>query len=790
MIESVPPVVMSAFARIGLALAYFVWQAAAIAAVLAIVLWLMGKRSPGARYLTSVVALTLMTIMPVATLWYVGRWHEVSPRFIDSVPAGANRLILASPADEVLAEPPRVGPSVVEPTLSVGEPAVAESAADEGRTAGLSAMLSRTRLNQALSAAAIVWACGVVLLAVRLMLGWLSLHRLRCKNTEALSEPAASIVQQLRDRLGLQHVTVLATRAWNEPVAFGLLRPIVLVPLSVLTQCPSELIEALVAHELAHIRRYDLWVNLLQRVSETLLFYHPAVWWVSGRIRVERELCCDDLAVRITNRRAEYATALVEVSRLARGSCAPALAAGAISPRLSVLDRARRVLQVPARPPAGRRVSYWVAGPLSVALGFTIGLVAVTSSRTSAAALSATTQPGAEPRADLLRPLPESKTFTFEWKDVSFKEAVEDLSRMTGLSVRGLVQIGKAETPLNITFESVRPLAFDEALLLFDRLIEADGCWIVRREDFLDLKRITDLYRFIPPANVYTSVEAYRKADLPGWDVASVLYEPKVHPGESLASFAMDNVPNNMARAIIAIDKRHVELRGIVYYIDQQLELLERMDSGQPPGPPAASSSAGGPAFGRLGSINSSRPDTSQEPDEAFAVFSRAGRTGSGGTNDQIDIRSLAEGIVTRVHVRQGQQVKPGDLLVELDNAEIKLELEAAKLRLEAAVNELEWMRKAELALMKELQAKDSTGLEAQAILRPESEKFAREAELAKLEVHRWELRLTRTLIKAPAAGHVVHIAYIQGRKMSAGEQILVLRPISAESSTQPANRN
>ena len=67
----------------------------------------------------------------------------------------------------------------------------------------------------------------------------------------------------------------------------------ILLPTSWLTELPPDMLESIIAHELAHIRRGDLWVNLLQRVIEVLLFYHPAVWWLSQRIRVERELCCD-----------------------------------------------------------------------------------------------------------------------------------------------------------------------------------------------------------------------------------------------------------------------------------------------------------------------------------------------------------------------------------------------------------------------------------------------------------------------------------------------------------------
>ncbi len=76
----------------------------------------------------------------------------------------------------------------------------------------------------------------------------------------------------------------------------------VLLPAALLTGMPAELLEAVIAHELAHIRRLDLWVNLGQRVVETLLFYHPAVWWLSARVRREREVCCDEAAAGATER--------------------------------------------------------------------------------------------------------------------------------------------------------------------------------------------------------------------------------------------------------------------------------------------------------------------------------------------------------------------------------------------------------------------------------------------------------------------------------------------------------
>ena len=111
-------------------------------------------------------------------------------------------------------------------------------------------------------------------------------------------------------------------------------------------------VEAILAHELAHIRRHDYLVNLMQTVAETLLFYHPAVWWVSARIRDEREHCCDDLAVALCGDPVSYVAALTELEtwRSGEAALAPAATGG------SLLNRARQhsargMLTIHERPP-------------------------------------------------------------------------------------------------------------------------------------------------------------------------------------------------------------------------------------------------------------------------------------------------------------------------------------------------------------------------------------------------------------------------------------------------------
>src|SRR3989442_926572 len=108
---------------------------------------------------------------------------------------------------------------------------------------------------------------------------------------------------------------LFALETAGDAAAAGFIRPVVLLPLSWVSGLSAEVLEAVIAHELAHIRRFDLWVNLFQRVVETTLFFHPAVWWLSGRLRREREMCCDELACVATGERLGYAEALEQLAR-------------------------------------------------------------------------------------------------------------------------------------------------------------------------------------------------------------------------------------------------------------------------------------------------------------------------------------------------------------------------------------------------------------------------------------------------------------------------------------------
>ncbi len=131
---------------------------------------------------------------------------------------------------------------------------------------------------------------------------------------------------------------LLASASATVPFVVGWLRPVVLVPAALLTGLHPAEVEAIFAHELAHIRRHDFLVNLLQNVVETLLFYHPAVWWMSAQIRMEREHCCDDVAAAVCGGALDYARALVALERLRPATGLMVAASGG-----SLLERIRRL---------------------------------------------------------------------------------------------------------------------------------------------------------------------------------------------------------------------------------------------------------------------------------------------------------------------------------------------------------------------------------------------------------------------------------------------------------------
>ena len=182
---------------------------------------------------------------------------------------------------------------------------------------------------------------GVVALSIRLLGGWLTARRVARRQRRPVTPEIQAMAARLADRLALRRVVdVVESAGVAVPIMVGWLKPVIVLPTAVISGFTPDQVEALIVHELAHIRRNDYLVNLLQAAVETVLFYHPAVWWVSGRIRAEREHCCDDVAVTICDRLV-YARALSDLAALATPSLAMAASNG------SLVERVRRILGRP-----------------------------------------------------------------------------------------------------------------------------------------------------------------------------------------------------------------------------------------------------------------------------------------------------------------------------------------------------------------------------------------------------------------------------------------------------------
>ncbi|MCV2368659.1 M56 family metallopeptidase [Roseateles oligotrophus] len=197
------------------------------------------------------------------------------------------------------------------------------------------------------------WSFGVMLMALRLGVGLAWLGRLRRR-----AGPAPQAWQQRLDalalRLGLcRKVTLGLLPDLSSPITLGLLRPLVLLPTALLSGMPPPLLEALLAHELAHVRRWDYLANLLQSLVESLLFFHPVVWWLSGQMRDAREEVADELAAQALDDPRRMATALHELS-LQQAGFAPRLAMSASGGKL--LQRLERLL-APQAQTAGWKIA-------------------------------------------------------------------------------------------------------------------------------------------------------------------------------------------------------------------------------------------------------------------------------------------------------------------------------------------------------------------------------------------------------------------------------------------------
>src|SRR5882672_12490715 len=262
---------------LGWTLLHFLWQGAGVAALFAVASAVC--RSASARYALAVGALVLMLVSPVVTFMWLQA--EANP----AVSAGAEGAMTWAATSTQHAT-----------ALSGSRAPVAGTPSEPER--GMLWLVE-------------AWFLGVLLLSLRTAGGLFLIERMRRKEIKPVGGELFERCVALQRRMGLDRIIrYCECHRLDAPAVLGWFRPVVLLPVRALTGLTEEQIEAVIAHELAHIRRLDCFVNLFQIATETLLFYHPAVWWVSQRIRAERENCCDDEAISFCGDAVIYARAL------------------------------------------------------------------------------------------------------------------------------------------------------------------------------------------------------------------------------------------------------------------------------------------------------------------------------------------------------------------------------------------------------------------------------------------------------------------------------------------------
>lgn len=305
--------------RLIVTLLHSLWQGVLIAGVLYVVLRRLSVDRADGRYAAAGIALIVLVLSTMVTWAVLDLSREGSPAPAVR-PAAPNGAALPAPAS----------------------PSATEDAVPAGMSSPLMAELSW---------AAAAWLTGVTVMLVRMLTNVMGAGRLRMAARLTEEPKVVGLVEGLRVALGIRgRVLVRVSEAIAVPAVLGVLWPTILLPAAAVTGLSTDQLRAILAHELAHVRRYDYLVNLAQMVVEALFFFNPAVWWISRQIRVEREACCDRMAVGAIGEKVIYVQTLADWGRRLTHGPVPGPALADPDRPSGLLDRVRRLLVPGYRP--------------------------------------------------------------------------------------------------------------------------------------------------------------------------------------------------------------------------------------------------------------------------------------------------------------------------------------------------------------------------------------------------------------------------------------------------------
>ena len=307
---------------LGWSLLHFCWQGSLIAIVLALLfrfIWGVQRRVAAGRYVASGLALAAMQFVFMFTVALEFRSHFAANQPLITTRPGSPALSVRPAEDASSAV--EVKPPEHQPFSAAEFPPVTPSISDSQgkRSADSLGLWSRfiAAIHPWMAWLVGGWWVGVAVMSLRLAGSYWVVARLRNRGRKLEDSAWQTRLAGLCRPMGVvRHVSLLLSDSISVPCVIGCIKPVILVPTGFLLGLSVEQVEAVLAHELAHIRRHDYWVNLWQNAVESLLFFHPAVWWVSRQMRVEREFCCDDLASSVAGGALPYSRALATLEAL------------------------------------------------------------------------------------------------------------------------------------------------------------------------------------------------------------------------------------------------------------------------------------------------------------------------------------------------------------------------------------------------------------------------------------------------------------------------------------------
>lgn len=297
---------------LGWSLLHSLWQFLLLAAMYALILRVRVFQIPQYRYLTGLFALLLMFLCFIGTAWY------------------EYRLLLTETTNP--------------PTLAVHLPVTSGEGPNDGESFWRISAAAGAYFHKSLPYLVNVWLIGVVFYMLRLLGNFVALQQIKRRSSTDLpkwiSDKATAYLQKMQVNFP---VVVRKSEEIEVPMVFGILKPMVLLPAGLVFNMPPEQLQAILAHELAHVRRQDFAVNLIQSILEMLFFYHPAFWWINLSVRESREQATDDLAIGSGAKASDLAHALAHiVNRTAMQ--APELAMAAQKSGFPTLHRIQRMM--------------------------------------------------------------------------------------------------------------------------------------------------------------------------------------------------------------------------------------------------------------------------------------------------------------------------------------------------------------------------------------------------------------------------------------------------------------